>query len=416
MNPLIVFRVALTSLGANKLRSGLTLLGIVIGITSVISLMAIGRGVQESITSRIESLGSNLLFVTPGGFTQGGLNRGAGAAATLTLEDAYALVDPVFAPSVAAVAPEIRSSGQVEAGRNNTSTQVIGVTPEYPDVRNFPLENGRFIGWGHLENRSQVAVLGATVKDTLFANRDPLAQFIRINGRQFQVIGVLESKGGGGFLARLDDQVLVPITTAYYRLSSQRTAHGEISVDSINVQMPSVDEIEAGKLQVATVLRLRHHVTGEDDFIISSQQETIEAVQETTNTFVFFLGAIAGISLLVGGIGVMNIMLVSVTERTREIGIRKAMGAKRRDILLQFMVEATLLSLTGGIFGVLLGAAIGYFLRGTALFGGEPLETAFNWDIALLSLGVSAAIGLFFGIYPAMRAARLHPIEALRYE
>lgn len=416
MNPFTIFRVALTSLGANKLRSGLTLLGIVIGITSVISLMAIGRGVQESITSRIESLGSNLLFVTPGGFTQGGLNRGAGAAATLTLEDAYALVDPVFAPSVAAVAPEIRSSGQVEAGRNNTSTQVVGVTPEYPDVRNFPLASGRFIGWGHLENRSQVAVLGATVKDTLFANRDPLAQFIRINGRQFQVIGVLESKGGGGFLARLDDQVLVPITTAYYRLSSQRTAHGEISVDSINVQMPSVDEIEAGKLQVATVLRLRHHVTGEDDFIISSQQETIEAVQETTNTFVFFLGAIAGISLLVGGIGVMNIMLVSVTERTREIGIRKAMGAKRRDILLQFMVEATLLSLTGGIFGVLLGAAIGYFLRGTALFGGEPLETAFNWDIALLSLGVSAAIGLFFGIYPAMRAARLHPIEALRYE
>ena len=415
MNPFTTFRVALASLGANKLRSGLTLLGIVIGITSVISLMAIGRGVQESITSRIESLGSNLLFVTPGGFTQGGLGQGAGAAATLTLEDAYALVDPVFAPSVKAVAPEIRTSGQVDAGRNNTFTQVIGVTPEYSEVRNFPLQDGRFIGWGHLENRAQVAVLGASVEETLFGNRDSLDQFIRINGRRFQVVGVLESKGGG-FLARLDDQVLVPITTAYYRLSSQRTTHGEISVDSINVQMPDIEAIDAGKLEVATVLRLRHQITGDDDFIISSQQETIEAVQETTNTFVIFLGAIAGISLLVGGIGVMNIMLVSVTERTREIGIRKAMGAKRRDILFQFVVEATLLSLTGGIGGVLLGAAIGQMLSGATLFGNTPLQTSFSWDIALLSLGVSAAIGLFFGIYPAMRAARLHPIEALRYE
>ena len=415
MNPFTTFRVALASLGANKLRSGLTLLGIVIGITSVISLMAIGRGVQESITSRIESLGSNLLFVTPGGFTQGGLGQGAGAAATLTLEDAYALVDPVFAPSVKAVAPEIRTSGQVDAGRNNTFTQVIGVTPEYSEVRNFPLQDGRFIGWGHLENRAQVAVLGASVEETLFGNRDSLDQFIRINGRRFQIVGVLESKGGG-FLARLDDQVLVPITTAYYRLSSQRTTHGEISVDSINVQMPDIEAIDAGKLEVATVLRLRHQITGDDDFIISSQQETIEAVQETTNTFVIFLGAIAGISLLVGGIGVMNIMLVSVTERTREIGIRKAMGAKRRDILFQFVVEATLLSLTGGIGGVLLGAAIGQMLSGATLFGNTPLQTSFSWDIALLSLGVSAAIGLFFGIYPAMRAARLHPIEALRYE
>ena len=415
MNPFTTFRVALASLGANKLRSGLTLLGIVIGITSVISLMAIGRGVQESITSRIESLGSNLLFVTPGGFTQGGLGQGAGAAATLTLEDAYALVDPVFAPSVKAVAPEIRTLGQVDAGRNNTFTQVIGVTPEYSEVRNFPLQDGRFIGWGHLENRAQVAVLGASVEETLFGNRDSLDQFIRINGRRFQIVGVLESKGGG-FLARLDDQVLVPITTAYYRLSSQRTTHGEISVDSINVQMPDIEAIDAGKLEVATVLRLRHQITGDDDFIISSQQETIEAVQETTNTFVIFLGAIAGISLLVGGIGVMNIMLVSVTERTREIGIRKAMGAKRRDILFQFVVEATLLSLTGGIGGVLLGAAIGQMLSGATLFGNTPLQTSFSWDIALLSLGVSAAIGLFFGIYPAMRAARLHPIEALRYE
>ena len=415
MTPFTTFRVALASLGANKLRSGLTLLGIVIGITAVISLMAIGQGVQRSITSRIEALGSNLLFVSPGGFSQGGLSRGVGSAGTLTLEDAYALVDPVFAPSVAAVAPELQTSGQVEAGRNNTFTQVVGATPEYVAVRNFSLQSGQFINWGHLENRSQVAVLGASVEDDLFGNRDSLDQFIRINGRRFQVIGTLESKGGG-FLGRLDDQVLVPITTAYYRVSSQRTTHGQISVDSINVQLPSVEDVESAKQEVATILRLRHRITGDDDFIISSQQETIEAVEETTNTFVLFLGAIAGISLLVGGIGVMNIMLVSVTERTREIGIRKAMGAKRRDILFQFMVEAVLLSLTGGVCGVIFGAAVGLGLQGTALFGNQPLETAFSWNIALLALSVSAAIGLFFGIYPAMRAARLHPIDALRYE
>ena len=415
MNPLVTFRISLASLGANKLRSGLTLLGIVIGVAAVISLMAIGQGVQESITSNIESLGSNLIFVQPGDSSQGGLSRGAGTAGTLTLSDAYALEDPIFAPSVRAVAPEIRASGQVEAGRNNTFTQVIGVTPAYSDVRNFPVEEGSFITQGHLDNNAQVVVLGSAIKETLFGNRDPIGEPMRLNGRQFEVIGILESKGSG-FLGSFDNQVLVPITTAYYRVSSQRTTHGDISIDSINVQMPSIDDMDAGMREVATVLRLRHHVTGEDDFTLTNQRETIEAVVETTNVFVFFLGTIAGISLLVGGIGIMNIMLVSVTERTREIGIRKAMGAKRRDILFQFVSEATLLSLGGGAFGVLVGASVAQLLNGRPLFGGNPMQTSFSWDIALLALGVSAAIGLFFGIYPAMRAASLHPIEALRYE
>jgi len=403
MSPLTMLRTALSSLGANKLRSGLTLLGIVIGVAAVISLMAIGRGSQESITSRIEELGTNLLFVRP-----------EGSAATLTLDDAYALMDPVFAPSVAAIAPELSTSGQVVAGRENTFTQVVGVTPGYESARNFSTFSGEFISEVHVQNRSEVAVLGSQVAETLFGFRDPVGQTVRINGRQFTVIGVLESKGGG-FAGLYDNQVLVPITTAYYRLAAQRTTQGSITVQTINVQVRDGHSMDDALDQVSMVLTLRHRITGEPDFTISSQEETIETLEETTNTFVVFLGAIASISLLVGGIGIMNIMLVSVTERTREIGIRKAMGAKRRDILLQFMAEATLLSLGGGAVGVLTGLALSWVLDGRNLLG-MSLQTAFSGYIALLALVVSTAIGLFFGIYPAVRAARLHPIEALRYE
>jgi putative ABC transport system permease protein len=415
VNLLTTFRTALMSMGSNKLRAGLTLLGIVIGVAAVISLMAIGRGVQETITERIQSLGTNLLFVRPGQASQGEVFGNQGSAATLTLEDAYALQDPVFAPSVASVAPELTTSVQVVAGRENTSTQVVGVTPEYQYVRNFPVASGQFISPGQVQQSSQVAVLGASVAETLFGFRDPVGQAVRISGRRFEVIGVLESKGGG-FFGSFDDRVMVPITTAYYRLARQRTAQGGVNVQTINVQVDSVGEMDPAVREVATLLRLRHRVTGEDDFIVSSQQETIDTLEETTETFVMFLGAIAGISLLVGGIGVMNIMLVSVTERTREIGIRKAMGAKRRDILLQFVSEATFLSLGGGGVGVGLGVVLSRLLDGRTLFGTQPTQTAFSGDIALLALGVSAAIGLFFGIYPAMRAARLHPIEALRHE
>ena len=415
MNLPTILMTALSSLTSNKLRAGLTLLGVVIGVAAVITLMAIGKGVQQTITERISSLGTNVLFVRPGQSSVGGVSRAQGTAATLTLEDAYALADPVFAPSVAMVAPELSSTAQVVAGSKNTNTRIYGVTPEYQEVRNFHLSSGRFISMGNLDNNSQVAVLGSEVAETLFGFRDPVGQMVRINGRQFDVIGVLESKGGGNRFFSLDDQVLVPITTAYHRLASQRTARGGINVQNINVSVRDVESIDSAIREVSTVLRLRHRITGDDDFTISSQQETIETLRETTNTFVVFLGAIAGISLLVGGIGIMNIMLVSVTERTREIGIRKAMGAKRRDILLQFVTEATLLSLGGGIMGVLLGWALSWLLNGRSLLG-QPTQTVFSPEIAVLALVVSAAIGLFFGIYPAMRAARLHPIDALRYE
>ena len=414
MSPLTILLTAVASLGANKLRTGLALLGIVIGVAAVISAVSVGRGAQEVVTSRIESLGTNLLFVRPGQSTVGGIGGGQGTASTLTLEDAYALLDPVYDLPVAAVAPELGTNGQIVAGRENTFAQIVGVTPEYKDVRDYAVGSGKFVSNAQVVNRSEVAVIGSQIAETLFGFRDPVGQNLRINGRQFTVIGVLESQGGT-VLGNLDNQVLVPLTTVYYRLSSQRTTQGEINVQAINVQIDSLDIMDEAIQGIATVLRLRHRITDADDFTITSQQETIETLEETQETFVILVGAIAGISLLVGGIGIMNIMMVSVTERTREIGIRKAMGAKWRDILLQFVSEATLLSLGGGIAGAVLGVTLSRLLDGRTLIG-QTFNTAVSGDITVLALTVAAAIGLFFGIYPAARAANLHPIEALRYE
>jgi putative ABC transport system permease protein len=407
VSPLTVLITALSSLGSNKLRTGLALLGIVIGVAAVISTMAIGRGAQEVITSRIQSLGTNLLFVRPE-------STGQNTPSTLTLEDASALLDPVFSPSVAAVAPELSTFVRLVAGRENTFSQVVGVTPEYQFVRDYPVSSGQFISAVHVQNVSEVAVLGSQIAETLFGFRNPVGQNFRVNGRQFIVIGVLESKGGTS-LGNLDNQVLVPITTVYYRLDSERMSTGDVTVQTINAQIRSLDEMDSSIQEIATVLRLRHRLSGDDDFTITSQQETIETLEETTQTFVIFLAAIAGISLLVGGIGIMNIMMVSVTERTREIGVRKAMGAKHRDILYQFVSEATLLSLGGGIVGAVLGVAVAMALDGRSL-GGQTFQTGVSGDITLLAVTVAAVIGLFFGIYPAARAAALHPIDALRYE
>lgn len=410
----VVLLTAVTSLAANKLRASLTLLGLVIGVAAVISMLSIGRGAQDDITERIQALGSNLLFVSAGGTTFGGIFGGQGSATTLTLDDAFALQNNVLAPSVKSVAPEITTNGQLVAARENTGAQILGTTPEYESVRQIRVASGQFISETDLDRSSQVAVLGFQVSGDLFGLRDPVGQPVRINGRQFTVIGVLEDSGGGGFNS-IDNRVIVPITTVYNRLEVSRTPQGLVSIDTINVEIVDVGAMEEAVVEVATVLRFRHRITGDDDFTVNSQQDTIETLEETTNTFTVFLGAIAGISLLVGGIGIMNIMLVTVTERTREIGIRKAMGAKRRDILFQFLTEAAVLSLGGGGLGLAVGALVAWFLNDRTL-GTQNFQTSFGADFAVMALVVGAGIGLFFGIYPAMRAAKLHPIDALRYE
>ena len=446
MNPYDIIMTALRSIGSSKLRSGLTLLGIIIGITAVTVLMSMGRGMQESITSRIQAQGTNLLFVQPG-FSE----RSGDVSSTLTLGDAEALMDPVYAPSVKAVAPQINMGAQIVAGREYLGAQVIGVTPDYAVVRNTKVERGSFITPSHIDAKAEVAVISASVSDNLFGTsfsgedffddddddefggppvasssagaaaptaRNPIGERIRINGRQFTVIGLLEDSGATFF--GFGNQVFVPITTAYYRLTPVRTAQGEISVDSIDVQAVSQEHIDSAKLEIASILRLRHRITGENDFEIETLQDLIDTLNQIITAIVLFLGAVGGISLLVGGIGVMNIMLVSVTERTREIGIRKAMGAKRRDIMLQFITEAIFLTVSGGIMGVLLSIALSpvtnFVVQNIGPPGDGAVGLVFHPDVALIALSVSAIVGLLSGIYPAMRAARMHPIDALRYE
>ena len=418
MNPLDILITAITSLSANKMRASLTLLGIVIGVTAVIVLVSLGRGVQASITSEFEGLGANLITVTPGSEEGGGFGAffgEGGDETTLTLDDAYAIRDSRYAPSVIGVAPEISTFAQVVYGREEDWTQVVGVTQEYETVRNYNVTTGDFISHKHVEEVASVAVIGAGISEFLFGYRDPVGQTIKMNGRPFTIIGVLESQEG--LFSFLDQRIVVPITTAHYRLRFQRNAEGKIPVDSINVQATSSESIESAQDEVSAILRLQHRITDTDDFTVSSQEDAIAAIQSATQVIVIFLGAIAGISLLVGGIGIMNIMLVTVTERTREIGIRKAMGAKRRDVLFQFMAEASMLSFTGGLVGLALSYGITAAISGQPIFGeGSEVAISVPPDIALLACAVSIGIGLFFGVYPAIRASRLHPIEALRYE
>ncbi|HVE78288.1 MAG TPA: ABC transporter permease [Gemmatimonadaceae bacterium] len=412
-------RVAADALGANKLRTGLTLLGVVIGVGAVIALMSIGRGMQAGIEREVQSLGTNLLFITPGAPQQGAVRGQAGQLPTLTAEDAQAILSSGRVPQAVAVAPEGFSLGQVVAQRRNTYTRLTGVTTSFLEVRRYRLAHGQFFTADQESSRAAVAVLGATAARNLFGTADPtgvVGQTIRVNNVTLRVIGILAPKGSqaGG---DQDDTILVPLSTLHAKLSRVRTARGGQSVATISVQLTDSrpETIAAATRSIASLLRERHRVA-QDDFTSRSQQDLIASATRVARFVTLFLGAVAGISLLVGGIGIMNIMLVSVTERTREIGIRKAVGARPRDVLAQFLTEAVAVSALGGLLGVAAGVAGSRLLNGIRLTGEEPVQTLVALDSVLLAFTVSAGIGLFFGVYPAVKAARLHPIEALRYE
>jgi putative ABC transport system permease protein len=407
------FLVALSSLGANKMRSALTILGIVIGVAAVIALTSIGRGVEASITAQIEGVGTNLLFVSPGRLQEGGAFTAAGSAASLTLDDAEAIAQ---ASSVVGVSPIVQSRAQLVYLSQNTNTQLLGVLPAYLEVNNYALADGEFISDSNVTARSTVVVLGSAVAETLFGGQaGAVGQNIRINGQPYRVIGVLASKGGTGFGSQ-DDLVLVPLTTAQTRLTGPRFFAGSNSVSTITVQAASADLVDQAIQDVGAILREQHNVVeGDEDFIIQSQEDILEASTSITDTLTLFLGGIAAISLVVGGIGIMNIMLVSVTERTREIGIRKAVGARRQDILAQFLLESATLSLMGGLIGIVVGWLVSRLIGGIQV-GSTALNAVVGLDTVLMATLFSTAVGLFFGVYPATRAASLNPIEALRYE
>ena len=413
MNLLENFRIAVRSLMANRLRSGLTMLGVIIGVMAVIAMLSIGRGAQASVTEQIEAMGTNLLIIMPGRSGQGVMRGGLGSAITLTYKDAEALKG---LETISGIAPVIQGAAQISYGSSSVQTYLVGTTPDYSSVRNHRVAYGSFLTESHLKARSLVAVLGADVVDELFPGIDPLGQTVRINGVPFRVIGVLERKGGGGFISQ-DDLVIIPITTAFTRFPRKANYRGEPSVSVIYVQTADDSLLEDAIAEIEMLLRRRHNLLPEEeaDFTIISQQDILTIAGNITGIFTIFLGGIAAISLIVGGIGIMNIMLVSVTERTREIGIRMAVGAKRRDILLQFLTEAVVLSLLGGAIGILLGWLASWGISQIRM-GDSQIRTVVSLDSILLATLFSAAVGLFFGLYPANRAAKLNPIDALRYE
>jgi putative ABC transport system permease protein len=400
--------ISLESLTANKLRSALTILGIVIGVGAVIAMLSIGRGAQDTITGSIQNIGTNLLFVVSGG-------EGVRNAKPLTLSDADALQDGFQAPSVIGVAPLMQGIAEVSAQGESTNTTLDGVTPIYERLRNATVAEGEFINETHLLGRSAVVLLGSDVAETLFGRKEGLVgESVRIEGHPFRIIGVLQEKGGSGF-ANEDDRVLVPLSTAQSRLLRRTTPN---RVDMILVQAISSEAVPQASQEVADILRARHRTPiGEDDFTIFNQQDFLNTAETITSVLTIFLGGIAAISLLVGGIGIMNIMLVSVIERTREIGLRKALGARKRDILIQFLAESSMLSLAGGLLGIVLGwllsVAVGAIAAASDAGDFTPI---IGLDSVLLATLFSIAVGLIFGVYPANRAANLEPVEALRYE
>lgn len=407
MNLLQVFYEALESLMVNKLRAFLTVLGIVIGVAAVIAMLAIGRGAQQSIDSQINSLGTNLIYITPGG-------EDVRNPRPLTTSDAAALADPQQAPSILYATAVIQGRDTVSTQGQSIQTSIVAAEPEYMIVTNLEIAEGQFIDAGQIRLRSAVVVLGSEVAKSLFGRTSNLVgESIRISNQVFQVIGLLESKGGGAFGSQ-DDRVIVPLTTAQSRLL--RRANRD-QVDTIQVQARSSESVPSAITEINKILNARHQTSAnQPDFTLLNQQDFLDIAASVTGVFTLFLGGIAGISLLVGGIGIMNIMFVSVSERTREIGLRKALGARKRDIMIQFLSESALLSLIGGIIGILLAWGISILIGFIAARNDVAITPSIQIDSVLLATLFSAAVGVFFGFYPARRAAGLQPVEALRYE
>ncbi|MBU2701886.1 putative ABC transport system permease protein [Sporomusaceae bacterium BoRhaA] len=397
--------IALDGLRANKLRAMLTMLGIIIGVGAVIAMVSIGMGVRDKVESSIAGLGSNLLIVRPGAASTGGSRQAAGSGITLNEKDALAIAREVSGVNL--VAPTVDRSYQIVFGNQNWTTTVQGTTSDILGVRSFNVQEGAFFTNQDIDTRARVAVLGKTVADNLFNGVSPVGKTIRINKAPFRVVGVLEGKGQSAGGGDQDDTVIIPLTTAQERLL------GITYVQSINVQATGTDVVNQVQEDITTLLRTRHKlpVTTPDDFKVQNMVAVMATADATTGMITLLLGVVAALSLLVGGIGIMNIMLVSVTERTREIGIRKALGARYRNILLQFLIEAVVISVAGGLLGIALGIGSSYAISAVAGW-----KTIISSLAIMAAFGFSVLIGLFFGIYPARKAALLDPIEALRYE
>jgi putative ABC transport system permease protein len=399
------FFIALRALRRNKLRSALTMLGIIIGVGAVIAMVAVGNGARSEVEATMASLGENMILIFAGNFTTSGARGGWGNAGTLKISDAVSIIREV--PGVTGVSPETRSGVQVALGNQNWATTLLGESPEYFDMRQWPLLSGSVFSEEDVRGVTKVAVLGKTPALQLFGDDDPVGQIIRVKHVPFRIIGVLKPKGLSLNGADQDDLIVVPYTTAMKRLTAATILRG------INVQAETEDKMDQVEAEIISLLRQRHRILGtrEDDFTVRNQQEITEKATANSRTMTFLVAAIASVSLLVGGIGIMNIMLVSVTERTREIGIRMAIGAHGRDIMLQFLIEAVTLSSLGGVIGILVGVG-----------ASESLSILMGWPTAIspisvvLSFVFSALVGVFFGLYPAQKAAELDPIDALRYE
>jgi len=410
MSFLATLRIALAALRVNKLRSALTMLGIIIGVGAVITMLAVGAGAQARVEDQIRSLGSNLIIILSGNFTSGGVRFGSGSQLAISEDDGYALAREI--PAIQAAAPNLRGNGQIVVGNSNWATQIYGITPDYLEARQWEVITGRGIDQAQVDSAAKVVLLGQTVARTLFGDADPVGETVRVRRVPHTVIGVLDRKGQSMIGQDQDDVVLIPITTARKRVLGGANVKTR-NVQNITVRVRDGADIAATEQEMRDLLRQRHKLqpNQEDDFFIRNLSEVLAAQEASSNILALLLAAIASVSLLVGGIGIMNIMLVSVTERTREIGLRMAVGARGRDILTQFLVEAVTLALIGGVVGVAVGAlasfAVGHF---------ADWRTEMSAVAVLLAFGFAAAVGVFFGFYPARTASRLVPIEALRHE